>query len=119
MAIPVFNDHNGRVDQNADCQRKSAERHDVAADMQEVHGNEGGEQGDRQSKDGNKRRAEMEQESNCDKTDHKAFEKQVTLQGLDRFADQAGAIIASMDFHSRRKRGSDFGDLSFDSVNDI
>ncbi len=48
LPVSVFNHHNRRVYQYADGQRDSAQRHDVGAHIQVIHGNERDRQSDRQ-----------------------------------------------------------------------
>ena len=41
VAVAVFHHDDGGIDQDADGQRQSAQRHDVGTDMQEIHRDEG------------------------------------------------------------------------------
>ena len=74
MAVSVLHHHNGGIDQHADGQRQAAERHDVRADVQEVHGNERGQHGDGQRENGHERGTEMEQKDDADEADDDGFE---------------------------------------------
>ena len=60
MAISILHNHNRGVDQHADRKRETAKRHNVAADVQEVHRNERGQQSNRQRQNRDERRAEVE-----------------------------------------------------------
>src|SRR6266702_8485892 len=100
MAISILDDHNRSVDQHPDRKRKSAERHNVATDMQEIHRNERGQQSNRQRQDRDERRAEVEQENNSNETDDHAFGEQVALQGSDGFTDQSRPVVAGVDLNS-------------------
>ncbi len=46
MPIAILDHHNGRIDEHADGQRQPAQRHDVGADVQVIHGDECGQHGD-------------------------------------------------------------------------
>ena len=83
---------------------KSAERHDVRADMQVVHGDERRHHGDGQRENGNQRGTEVKEEHDADKADDDGFGDQVALQGMDRFVDEPGAVVASDDLNAGRQR---------------
>src|SRR5437016_13110769 len=119
MAISVLDDHNRSVDQDSDCKRKSAKRHNVAADVQEIHRNECSQQSNRQRQDRDERRAEVKQENNSDETDNDTLGEQVALERSDGFADQARAVVACMDLNSGRKAGCDLRDTCLNSIDYI
>src|SRR6202158_5323083 len=55
----------------------------------------------------------MEQEDNAYEADDDGFQDQIPLQRLDGFIDQPGAVVASHNFHSRRKRRCNLMQLGF------
>ena len=57
MAVSVFHHDNGGIHEHADRKRQAAERHDVGADMQVVHRDEGRQHGDGQRQDRNQARS--------------------------------------------------------------
>jgi len=73
VSVAVLDHDDGRVHKNADGERESAERHDVRADVEVVHRDEGCEYCDRQGKNRNQRRAKMEEEDNDDHADDDCF----------------------------------------------
>ena len=83
MAIAVLHHHNGRVDEHADGQRQTAQRHDVGADVEVVHGNEGRQHRNRQSKDGHQCGTEVKEKRDADEADDDGFENQVALERVD------------------------------------
>src|SRR4029077_5436372 len=105
LAITVFDHNNSRVYEDADGQRQSAERHDVRADVEVVHRDEGRNDSDRQSENRNQRRTKMKQEENDDDADDDGFFEQVPLQGFNGGMNQAGAVVAREDLDSERQRG--------------
>ena len=52
MTMSVLHHHDRRVDQDADRQRNPAQRHDVGAHAEGIHGNECGDNGNRQARIG-------------------------------------------------------------------
>ena len=73
LAVAVLDHHDGRIDEHANGEREAAERHDVRADLQVVHRDEGCNHGNRQSEYGNQRRAEMKKEDDDDDANDKRF----------------------------------------------
>ena len=69
MPIAVLHHHDRGVDQHANRQRQSAERHDVGADVQVVHRNERGDDRNRQRENRNQRGAEVKQKDDDDEAD--------------------------------------------------
>src|SRR6266568_5648972 len=116
MAIAVFDNHDGSVDQYPNRQREATQRHNVAADVEEIHRYERAEQSDRQSENGDQRRAEVEKKNNCDKAYDRALGEEIAFQSVDGFLDQARAVIAGVDLDARRKGGRNLGDFLLDSV---
>src|SRR5689334_15410624 len=119
MAVAVFHHHDARIHKHANRQRQSAQRHDVGADLQIVHGNERRDDGDGQRDNGNQRGAEMEKENDDDEADDDGFLDQIALQSLYRAMNERRAVISGNDFYSRWKRPLNFRNLGFDPVDDI
>ena len=46
VAVDVFQHHNRVIDQNPNAQRQPAQRHDVEVNIEEVHADEGSNDGD-------------------------------------------------------------------------
>ena len=69
MPVSVFDHDDSRVHQHADGERQAAQRHDVRADVEVVHGNERRNYSYRQGKDRNQCRAEVKQENDDDNAD--------------------------------------------------
>jgi hypothetical protein len=119
MAVSVLHHDNRGVDEHADGQRQSAERHDVGADVQIVHGDERGQHRNRERQDGDERGTEVEEEGNADEADDDGLGNEVPLQRVDRLIDQPGAVVASHDLNAGRERRRDLLELGFYAVDDI
>ena len=87
--------------------------------MEVIHRNERGHDRNRQRYDGNQRGTEVEQKHNNDQADDDRLFDQVSLQGLNRVLNQAGAVITRDHFNSRRQGGFDFRQFLFDAVDYI
>ncbi len=86
--------------------------------MEEVHGDEGGNESDRESEDRNERGTEVKQKGDGDKTDDGDFEEQIALKSFNGVVDEAGAVVAGNDFDAGRERGLEFGESFFHTVDD-
>ena len=113
MAVAVFDHHDGRVHEHADGQRQSAQRHDVRADVQVVHGNEGREHGDGQRQDGHQRRAEVKEKDDDDEADDDGLLIRSRLSVSMDCVDQPGAVVAGDDLDAGRQRGPISASLAF------
>src|SRR5215472_10992110 len=87
VLVSVFHHDDGGVDEHANRQGESAERHDVRADIEVIHRNERSQHSDGKSDDWHKGRAEMEKEGDAHKADDDRFENEIALQGFNRFVD--------------------------------
>src|SRR5437879_2664842 len=103
LPIAVLHHDDSRIHKDADGERQSAERHNVRADVEVVHRDEGRQHGNGQGKDGNQRRAKVEQEEDDDDADDDGLFEQVALQGLNGGRNQAGAVVAGDDFDTGRQ----------------
>src|SRR5438874_601671 len=119
MPISVFHHDNGGVHQNANGQGQPTQRHDVGADIQVVHGNEGERERDGQGENRDQRRAEMKQKHDDDQRNNNRFLDQAMYQRVYLFADQCPAVIARNDFDSRRQRSFDFSQLLLDAIDHV
>ena len=69
VAVAVFDHDDGSIHQHTNRKGEAAQRHDVGTDVEVVHGNERGRNGDGQGKDRNQCRAEVKQENDDDNAD--------------------------------------------------
>ena len=119
LAVPVF-DHDDRgVDEHADREGEAAKGHDVRADVEVVHGDEGSDHGDGQRKNRNQRRTEVKQENDDDHADDDRFFDQVALQSFDGRLNESGPIISGDNFNPCRQRRFGLRDFSLHSIDDI
>ena len=88
MLVGVLDHHDGGVDHGADGDGDAAQAHDVGADAQRAHGDEGHQDADRQHEDGHQRAAHVQQEHDADQRDDDAFLEQRALQRVDGALDQ-------------------------------
>jgi hypothetical protein len=63
--------------------------------------------------------AEVKKEDDDHEADNDRFFDQGALEGVDRGLDQPGTIVTRDDFHSRRQRSGNFGELLLDAGNHI
>src|SRR5260370_5219738 len=119
LTIAVHHHDYSRVDENDDGKRKSAERHNVRADVEVVHRDERCEYCDRQRQNRNQRGAEMKEEDNDDDADDDGFVKKVTLEGVEGRVNQSRAVVAGNDFDTRRQRGFCLNQFFLHAVDDI
>ncbi len=98
MPVTIL-DHNDRgIDQHADGERKTTERHDVRGHTEKIDGNEGDQHRNWKGENRNQRRAEVKEKNNDDQADNHDLFEQVALQRVNGSVNQAGAIIARHDF---------------------
>ena len=119
VSVAVLDHDDGGIDEDADGERESAERHDVRRDAEEVDGDEGDEHRDGQRDDHDERGAEVKEEDKDDQADDDRFFNQGALQGVDGVVDETGAIVRRFDFDARWKRGCDLAEPGFYAVNHI
>jgi len=105
LAVAVLDHHDCRIYEDSDGQSKSAERHDVRADVEVVHRDERRNDGDWQCEDRDQRRAKVKQEENDDDADDDGFFEQIALQCFNGRVNQTGTVVTGDHFDSGRQRG--------------
>ena len=95
------------------------QRHDVGAETEVVHRNEGGNDGDRKCHDRNERRPNMEQEEDDHQRDDDRLLDQGATQRADRLFDEPGPVIGWDDHDTGRERPFDLPQLRLDTANDV
>src|SRR6185437_3088039 len=91
------------------------ERHDVARDLQPVHGDEGGDDGNGNREDRNQRGADVPEEHDDDEADDDRLRNEVALQSMDRGLDETRPVVARANLYPWRQRAGDFSDLRLDA----
>ncbi|MNI07075.1 hypothetical protein D3C73_600780 [compost metagenome] len=103
MLVGVLDHHDRRIDHRPDGNRNATEAHDVGADIEEMHGNEGHQHAHRQHDDGDERTANMQEKDDRDERDDDRLLHKSAFQGFDRGLDQLRAIIGRHDFGTSRQ----------------
>jgi hypothetical protein len=114
VLVRVLDHHDRRIDHRPDRDRDAAQAHDVRAQAERAHGDEGEQDAERQRDDGHQRAAHMQQEDHAHGGDDQALLEQRPFQVADGALDQLGAVIDRHDLGARRQPGRDLGDLGLD-----
>ena len=116
MFVRVLDHHDRRVHHRADGNRYAAQRHDVGVDALLMHDDERGKDAQRQSDDGHKGRAQVEQEHQTHQRDHHEFFHQLELEVVHRAMDQRGAVVGFDNLHAFGQTLAQLFKLGFDPL---
>ncbi len=97
VADDVLPHHDGVVDEEPDGQREGHEGHDVEGHAEEVHGDEGGDDGDGEGEAGDDRGAPGVEEAEDDEDREEPAEDEGRLHVLHRFPDHDRAVAHDLD----------------------
>ena len=97
LPVGVLHHHDRRIHQHADGERDPSQGHDVGGDAQEVHGDEGDDDGNGQGENRHEGGAKMEKKDDDDEADDDHLFDQRFLQALDRKVDQLRSIVGGND----------------------
>src|SRR5438128_4136848 len=118
-AVGVLRDHDGRVDEHADRDGDPRQRHDVGADAQVTHEEEGDQHGERERDRHDQDRAHVEQEDDVDERDDDRLLDEGPPERVDRPLDERGAVVERDDLHPRREPGCQLRDPLLDPVDHV
>jgi hypothetical protein len=116
LLVGVLHLDDGAVDQDADGDGDSRQRHHVRGDTQERHGDEGQQHRDRDRDDGDDRGRDVPQEDQDDEADDQHLQQQLVLQVVDRALDQVRPVVGGDDPDALRQRGLDLREPRLDAV---
>ena len=112
LANHVFGHHDAGIDQYADGDRDSAQRHDVRADVRALHEQKRAKDGQRQRNGDDENAAEVPQEENVRQRDEDDLFDQRVAQRVHGVIDEDAAIVERHDLHVGRKTGLNLRDLA-------
>ena len=108
MLVTVFNHHNGAVHHCPDCNGNASKGHDICIYPLEPHNDKGQQDAHRQGGNGNKCRAEVEQEQHADHRDHNTLLKQFSLEVFYCPLYETSPVIDRHDLNTFRKASGKF-----------
>ena len=119
LLVCVLDDDDRRVHERADRDCYAAERHDVRADAEHLHGDEREDDGrwDRDDRDDGAR--DVPEEDQDHEGDDQHLEDELVLQRLDRPFDQLRPVVGRDDLDPVRERGRDGLQAFLDSLDDV
>ena len=119
MLMGVLDHDDGGVDHGANRDGDAAETHDVGAEPDQLHADEGDEDADRQHQDGDERASQMQQEDHADQRHDDALLGQRVLQRVDRRLDQMRAVVDRHDLGALRQAAGDVRQALLDVVDHV
>ena len=96
MQHDVLDDHDGVVDHQPACRREAAQGHHVEALAQDLHGDEGHEDGHGNHQTGHQRRAPIPQEEPDDEPGEQQSNDDRVAHAADRFPDDVGLVVENV-----------------------
>jgi hypothetical protein len=105
LANHVFGHHNARVDEHADGDGDSSQRHDVRRDARALHEQERAQHRERQRNGDDKNAAEVPEEEHVRQRDQNDLFNQRVAQRVDGMIDEDAAVVERNDLHARGKPG--------------
>ena len=115
LLVRVLDDDDRRINESANRDRDSAERHDVRVDPENVHGNERQNYRRRKRDDRDHRAGQVPQEDENDERDDQHFDHQLVLERADRLLDQFRAVVRGDDLYALREGLLDLRESGFDA----
>ena len=119
MLVGILDHHDRGIDHGADCDRDTAETHDIGVESQRPHRQERDQHADRQHDDDNQCAACMQQEHDADQRDDDALLDQRAAQSLDRAMNKVGTIVDCPEADALRQTGGDLLDLELEVADDV
>src|SRR5438309_1269881 len=118
MPVAVFDHYDRGVDQHSYRQRQPAKRHDVGADLEIVHRDEGRDDRNRQRKNRDQRRTQMKEKNDDDEADDDGLFEQIAFQSVDGSLNESRPVVAGDDFDTARQSLLNLSELLLDAVDD-
>ncbi len=115
----VLGDNDPRVDQHADGDGDAGQRHDVRADPEVAHEQEGGQHRQRQRDRHDQDRPHVEEEQDVHKGDDDRLLDERALERVHRARDECRPVVKRDDPDARRQPGLQRADLLLDPGDDV
>ena len=119
LANHVFGHHDSRIDEHADGDGDSAQRHDVRRDARAFHEQERAQHRERQRNGDDENAAEVPEEEHVRQRDQNDLFNQRVAQRVHRMIDENAAVIEGNDRYARRKPRLNLADLLLDGFDDL
>src|SRR5262249_11110590 len=115
----VLGYHNGGIHQDANSNGNPSQRHDIGADPDVTHAEEGGQDCQGQRDSDNQHRAQMHQKDDVHQGDNDGLLNQGLLECVDSPSNEPGAVVEWYHPHARREPGGKGLKLGLDAIDDV
>ena len=116
LSDDVLDHHHGGIDQHADGDRQSAERHQIGRESELLHQDEGGQRRQRQDQRHGQGRARIAEKEHQQHDDQDRGLDQRLGDGMDRALDQHAAVVEDIEPDALGQTGRQFIELGLDAV---